>query len=345
MTSFSGWGPVKDGRVKPDVVAPGCKPSAGVKTAYPPNTYDTACGTSFSTPIVAGCVGIVMQQFNDLGYVAVKPHTMKAVLVQSAEDLGNAGPDYQYGHGHVELQDAVDLVIANHPNDELIRIDAVTDGEEDTFYMDVPAGAEMLRVTLVWDDFEGTPFAAKALINDLDLMLRSPGGSWYFAYTLDPVNPSQAAGKGYNDLDNVEVVEVDSPGEGRWMIRVRGTVVPEAPQEYTVVLPYEYPSAGMETPEHRPQGFRLFQNTPNPFSQLTLIRFDLPEASPIRLRVYDTRGRAVKTLIDEPLKSAGRHIAYWDGTGDEGRALAPGVYFYRIETGQDSRTQRTVLIH
>jgi subtilisin family serine protease len=128
MTSFSSWGPVKDGRVKPDIVAPGCKPSAGVTTTYPPNAYTSGgCGTSYAAPITTGSVGLLKQQFDRLGYGPVKPHTLKAVLIQSAEDRGNPGPDYKFGHGHLEVQDAIDLIVANDLDGDLIRPGSVGD--------------------------------------------------------------------------------------------------------------------------------------------------------------------------------------------------------------------------
>ncbi|MFH1314748.1 MAG: S8 family serine peptidase [Candidatus Eisenbacteria bacterium] len=345
MTWFSSWGPVKDGRVKPDIAAPGCKPSAGLTTTYPPNDYTSSgCGTSYAAPITAGSVGLLKQQFDQLGYSPVKPHTLKAVLIQSAEDHGNAGPDYQFGHGHLEVQDAIDIIIANDLDGDLIRVASVDDSEADTYNMAVPAGVSKMRVTLVWDDYEATLGAAKMLVNDLDLLVQSPGGTWSYAYKLNPASPSAVATTGYNDLDNVEVVEVSSPAEGRWTIRVEGSTVPEGPQEYTLVLPYNDPLSSIRRPDVEPTSYELYPGNPNPFSVLTLIRFDLPEPAPVVLKVYDARGRLVNTLVDEPLKAAGRHIVRWDGTSDEGVAVAPGIYFYRIDTGAYTRTRRVAVI-
>jgi hypothetical protein len=345
MTTFSSWGPVKDGRIKPDIVAPGCKPTGGVTGPVPPNDYDDPeCGTSYATPVISGSLGILRQQFDLLGYTDISPHTFKAVLIQSAQDLGNPGPDYAFGHGHLQLKDAVDLVIANHPQNELIRVDSLMDAEVDTYYMDVESGVGSLRVTLVWDDYKGTPGSAKMLINDLDLLLQSPGEGWYYAYKLDPANPSAPATTGYNDLDNVEVVEVASPEAGRWTVRVQGTLVPEAPQAYTLVLPFEYPSADVRGPRALPPEYRMLSNTPDPFSEITLIRFDLPEPATVTMRIYDARGRSVRTLLDCAAKHPGRHVVSWDGIGDSGRIVSPGVYFCRMEAGSFRKTQRMVFL-
>lgn len=345
MTPFSGWGPTHDGRVKPDLVAPGCNDTTGVMGPAPPNDYaDSLCGTSWTAPVISGSLGILREQFDILGYGDVMPHTYKAIMVQTAEDLGNPGPDYEFGHGLLNLHEAVDLVIANYPANELIRPDSVADSLANTYYMDVGPGTDWFRVTLVWDDAPATVGAAKTLINDLDLVVRSPVGAPYYAYTLDPESPSAPATTGFNDVDNVEVVEVSSPDAGRWSAEVIGTLVPVGPQQYTVVLPREYPSGGIDAPDEEPSGFRLHQNRPNPFARITIVRFDLPEPARVTLRVYDVQGRSVKTLLDRRLSPAGRNIAYWDGTDDGGRPVASGIYFCRMEAAGYARTHRMVLI-
>lgn len=312
---------------------------------FPPNDYyDPDCGTSYATPVISGSVGVLRQQFDLLGYADIMPHTFKAILIGTAEDLGNPGPDYAFGHGNVRLKDAVDLVIANHPAEELIRVDSVMTAEVDTYHMDVASGAGSIRVTLVWDDYKGTPGAAKALVNDLDLTIQSPGETWYYAYKLDPANPSAPATTGYNDLDNVEVVEVVSPEAGRWTVKVQGTLVPEAPQQYTLVLPFGDPSAGSRRHGTLPPEFRLFPNSPDPFGAVTLIRFDLPEPAVVTLSVYDARGRSVRTLVDGVVKPAGVHTVYWDGIGGSGRVVSPGVYFCRMEAGGRAETQRMIFL-
>jgi len=88
----------------------------------------------------------------------------------------------------------------------------------------------------------------------------------------------------------------------------------------------------------------LAQNVPNPFNPSTNIRFALTEAGPARLRIFDVSGRLVRTLIDRPDMASGAHEARWDGTDHAGRAAAAGVYFYRLETADSSRTRRMTLV-
>jgi len=90
-----------------------------------------------------------------------------------------------------------------------------------------------------------------------------------------------------------------------------------------------------------PSAVRLYPSSPNPFHGSTRIRFDLPADGPVTLRVFDVRGRVIRTLVDAAYP-AGQHEAAWDGR-DRGRTpLAPGVYFLRLEAGKQIRTVRIV---
>lgn len=87
-----------------------------------------------------------------------------------------------------------------------------------------------------------------------------------------------------------------------------------------------------------PTAYDLAPNHPNPFHGTTTVRFALPEASHVRLTVYDALGRLVATLIDEE-RAAGLHDATWDAS-----ALASGVYVSRIEAGTYRQSRRMLLV-
>jgi outer membrane protein assembly factor BamB len=88
--------------------------------------------------------------------------------------------------------------------------------------------------------------------------------------------------------------------------------------------------------------FSLAQCCPNPFNPVTRISFTLGEASGVRLRIYDVSGRFVRDLVNGH-RSAGRHIAIWDGSDQAGRAVSSGVYFYKLEAGSFTETKKMVL--
>lgn len=89
--------------------------------------------------------------------------------------------------------------------------------------------------------------------------------------------------------------------------------------------------------------FALEQNAPNPFNPTTVIRFTVPEASHVKLVIYDVAGRHVRTLIDE-MRTANHYDATWDGKDTHGRAVASGVYFYRMQAGKHQATKKMVML-
>jgi hypothetical protein len=89
---------------------------------------------------------------------------------------------------------------------------------------------------------------------------------------------------------------------------------------------------------------RLGQNFPNPFNPRTTIQFTLAAPVPVLLEIYDAAGRRVRRLIDGRLMIKGSHQVAWDGRDDMGRALAAGVYFYRLDAGDFKETMRMVLV-
>lgn len=87
---------------------------------------------------------------------------------------------------------------------------------------------------------------------------------------------------------------------------------------------------------------RLEQNTPNPFNPATFIAYELPAAGRVRLRIFDVRGRLVRTLVDGA-RDAGAYRALWRGEDEDARRCSSGVYFYRLETDQGVLSRRMVL--
>jgi hypothetical protein len=87
----------------------------------------------------------------------------------------------------------------------------------------------------------------------------------------------------------------------------------------------------------QPSAFDLGQNYPNPFNPQTTIRFTLPTAGPTALHIYDAAGQPLSSLVDGFLP-AGTHQVRFDGD-----ALASGLYFYRLQSGELTETRKMVL--
>jgi hypothetical protein len=102
-------------------------------------------------------------------------------------------------------------------------------------------------------------------------------------------------------------------------------------------------AAGVEETEAAPPAFNLAQNRPNPFNPATRIEFDLPRPGRARLVVYDLGGRLVRELVNEEM-IAGKHAAGWSGEDTQGRPVASGIYWYRLEAAGLSLGRRMVLL-
>ena len=93
----------------------------------------------------------------------------------------------------------------------------------------------------------------------------------------------------------------------------------------------------------RPESFALAQNYPNPFNAGTVFRFALPADADIDLSLYNLAGQQVATLV-KGRRAGGTYTVRWDGHDDDGRALASGVYLYRLQVGMQVETRKLVLL-
>ena len=114
-------------------------------------------------------------------------------------------------------------------------------------------------------------------------------------------------------------------------------VKPEFPQ-ISVVLSEVLPAGDL-----LPTVYNLKQNAPNPFNPTTGISYDLPKASNVRMSIYNVLGQEVTTLMDA-FQEAGSHSIVWNGTNNNGTAVASGMYFYRIEAGEFSKTMKMMML-
>ncbi|MDF7826423.1 S8 family serine peptidase [Pontiellaceae bacterium B12227] len=242
MSGFSSWGPADDGRIKPDIVANGVTVYSTLNSAN--NAYIFYNGTSMASPSACGSAALLVEYYKELfSGGAMWASTLKGLIIHTADDLGNAGPDYSYGWGVMNTKAAADL-LKDYASPNPIRLTeaelSAANSSDD--YIISLAGNEAFRVTLCWTDPAGSVNSADDdrvadLVNDLDLKVVGPGGTHY-PYKLSYTSPSAlATTTGENNVDNVEQVYIEAPAIGQYTITVNydGTLDGGA-QEYSLFI-------------------------------------------------------------------------------------------------------------
>lgn len=227
--SSSSAGPVHDGRIKPEISAMG----SSVFSTVSNNAYDTYSGTSMSTPGVAGSAALIYQRYKQLNSNNNPPSALvKNFICNTARDLGNSGPDFQFGYGRIDALSAVEMMEENR-----FVSNTVVNGASNEFNITVPANTVRLKVMITWNDPAAASNAATALVNNLDLIVFK-GTDSTFAWKLNKDNPSALAFKGRDSVSNIEQVVIDNP-TGTYTVRTEGILVPSGPQQYFITWIFE----------------------------------------------------------------------------------------------------------
>ncbi len=247
LVSSSSRGPAHDGRIKPDISAHG----QGQISTNQNNTYQTFGGTSAASPGIAGVSAQLYQVYMEENAGAFPESALiKAALLNTANDMGNVGPDFKFGWGLVNANRAALLI-----QDDRYLSSTVAQGLTNTHTINVPANTTQVRFMVYWSDPAATPGADPALVNDLDLVVTDPSSGthlpWVLDHTPNPVNLDTPATNGPDHLNNMEQVLINNPAAGDYDIDITGFNVPVGPQDYYVVyeiitdnLVLTYPNGG-----------------------------------------------------------------------------------------------------
>ncbi len=257
---FSSCGPTTDNRIKPDITMPG----AGIFSAMADGELGTSncsttafSGTSMAAPGAAGSLALIRQYFTDGWYPSgirragdgftPSAALLKAMLINSGREMAGVAPIPAncQGWGRVLLDDALyfdgdgrGLLVVDNRN----GFTGGASGQERTFTVSV-GPSQPLEVTLTWTDFPSTPAAAVHLVNDLDLIVTGPGGT-YRGNVFN--NGASTTGGQHDRRDTVEQVLLKNPPAGLYTVTVRAFNVPRGPQPYAVVATAELASCASD---------------------------------------------------------------------------------------------------
>jgi hypothetical protein len=220
LTGFSSRGPMYDGRVIPQVAIEG------------------SGGTSNAAPKVTGLLAILNQIYKSKNGGAESPSSLlRAILMNSADDMDNPGPDYRSGYGRPNMRRAYSII-----NNNQILTGSVSTGNSNAHQIVVPPNTKQVRVMIGWPDVAASVNANPALVNNLNLVATAPNATTFNPWILNHVpsvaNISAPATRGVDNLNNIEQVTVDNPVSGNWTFNVSGANVPFGPQSYH--LNYEF---------------------------------------------------------------------------------------------------------
>lgn len=223
-TDGSGFGPTDDGRLKPDIVVPS---GAYTSSASSNSAYSNSSGTSSSTAAVAGSVALIREHFQNLNADTLSSASIRALLAQSADDVGVEGPDYKMGWGLMNTERAVRFLSANHAdNDRAVLKDTVLNSSNTIQINYEHTSTKPLIVTIAWTDPKGSVSVSGddpediILVNDLDMQVSDPNSTVFSPWILDKNNPGNAATTGDNDVDNIEQIYISEPVSGEYTITI-----------------------------------------------------------------------------------------------------------------------------
>ena len=238
ISSYSSFGPTLDGRLVPQIAAVG----SNVYSLDYNNSYQVMSGTSMATPGTSGTVALLYERYKNIYGEKPLASLMKALVTNTAKDVGNPGPDYKYGFGNLNGLRAVKVL-----DNKMFYTASVTNAATSEKEIVVPAGLVSLKVMLAYSDIGATPGATNIQVNDLDIKLVR-NGQTTLPWILNPALPNADATRGVDNLNNIEQITLNAPAAGTYKIIVSGTSVPLNAQEFSVVYDYVAPELVLTYP-------------------------------------------------------------------------------------------------
>jgi len=223
----SSRGPVDDGRIKPDLVAPGgyvrscrAQEATDIGGATWSNTwYLEYTGTSMATPNAAGTAALIREYITE---ISQRPEPqgalVKALMILGARDVGTRDiPNMDEGWGRIDLKSTL---APNNGRGIWVDDRSVlsSSGNSKSYNFNITSPGLPFKAVLAWSDERGSRFSNTQLVNNLNLLITTPSGVEYKGNEFSQGRSIQ--GGIYDTLNNVEVVLIDSAEAGIWTVKV-----------------------------------------------------------------------------------------------------------------------------
>ncbi|MCL2337561.1 MAG: S8 family serine peptidase [Firmicutes bacterium] len=221
IASFSSRGPASDGRLKPELVAPGTSVISAASRLVEGNLqgrpdYTMMQGTSMATAVTGGAAALLRQYYEQYGYqIGPSAALLKATLINGAQRLEQ--PPQTAGFGLLDLSGTV-VALANGLFQAQDNRQGLAEGGSVTYEQKITYADAPLKATLVWTDPAAAPGTTAALVNNLDLAVIGPDGKEYYGNDFERQGTKDT-------VNNVEQVEIPHPAPGVYKIVVRAVSV------------------------------------------------------------------------------------------------------------------------
>lgn len=243
IASFSSYGPTDDGRIKPDITAPGIDLFSPISTD---STYGTLSGTSMASPTVAGSLALLQELAKQETNNFLKAATLKALMIHSANKaVQEEGPNYRYGWGLLNAKGAAEIILKKDGLSYVMDELSLNNGQVYEVEINPNQGVPVIA-TLVWTDPEGDVSKIELdptdlrLVNDLDMRLVDERGVERRPWVLDPASERGGAVRGDNFRDNVEKIEFNSPEPRKYTLRItHKNELRYGKQDFSLILTYD----------------------------------------------------------------------------------------------------------
>ncbi len=233
LDGSSSRGPAYDGRIKPDIAAHGTNHDSTNEN----NSYYTFGGTSGASPGVAGLSAQLYELYKVHNNSLPNAALIKASILNTANDLGNKGPDFKYGWGVINGNRAADLI----KNNQFIK-GSITNNQTNTHNISIPTNATEVRIMVYWTDPPTVAGVSKALVNDIDIKTTLNNNTEIYPWILDATPDSNLlntpATTGVDHINNMEQIYIANPSQENYAIEVTGHEIAMGEQAYYLVYDY-----------------------------------------------------------------------------------------------------------